>query len=348
MSHHQPRSRLHLFSTAALVSLGLGLALSVPASAQAQSETSPAATDSAVPDPATPESPDASPADARAEQADDEAQMAEAIRRFDASLDLQSGVIVLGSGLAEMNVPPEFRYTGPAGAAKVLEAWGNPPGAETLGMVVPADTSPLADDAWAVVITYTEEGHVEDEDAKDLDFGELLAEMQKDAAESNAEREQAGFATVRLVGWAEPPHYDSENKKLYWAKELAFSGNDQNTLNYAIRVLGRRGVLELNAVASMSQLGEIQREMKTVLGFVEFKEGHRYADFDPKIDEVAAYGVGALIAGKAATKAGLFKGLFALLLASKKFLVVGVIALGAFLKGLIGRRKDSATPGAAG
>src|SRR5690606_42127484 len=71
-------------------------------------------------------------------------------------------------------------YTGPAGAAKVLEAWGNPPGAETLGMVVPADTSPLADDAWAVVITYTEEGHVEDEDAKDLDFGELLAEMRSE------------------------------------------------------------------------------------------------------------------------------------------------------------------------
>jgi uncharacterized membrane-anchored protein len=27
---------------------------------------------------------------------------------------------------------------------------------------------------------------------------------------------------LTLMGWAEPPHYDSSSKKLYWAKELGF------------------------------------------------------------------------------------------------------------------------------
>lgn len=274
--------------------------------------------------------------------ADDDDVSAEEIRQFEEALDFQQGRVALGDGLAEMNVPPAFRYTGPGGAAKVLEVWGNPPGAETLGMLFPADTSPLADDSWGVVITYTEDGHVEDEDAKDLDFGELLSEMQKDTADSNSERTKAGFPSVRLIGWAEPPHYDSEAKKLYWAKELAFAGGETNTLNYAIRVLGRRGVLELNAVASMTQLPTIRREMKTVLGFVEFKQGNRYADFNPDVDQVAAYGLGALIAGKVAAKAGLFKGLLALLLAGKKFLVFGVIALAAMLKGVFGRLREKA------
>lgn len=282
---------------------------------------------------------EAAPAGA-AEGADGEPtaeQLAEAARRFEEALDFQQGTIVIGNDLAELRVPPKFRYTGPQGAAKVLEAWGNPPGAQTLGMLFPADLSPLADDSWGVVITYTEEGHVDDDDAKDLDFAELLEEMQKDTEESNKERAQGGFPTVRLIGWAEPPHYDSEAKKLYWAKELAFAGGETNTLNYAIRVLGRRGVLELNAVASMQQLPTIRNEMKTVLGFVDFKPGNRYADFNPDVDQVAAYGLGALIAGKVMAKTGLLKGLVALLLAGKKFLVFGVIALGAVVKGLFGR-----------
>ena len=70
--------------------------------------------------------------------------------------------------------------------------------------------------------------------------------------------------------------------------------------------------------------------------------GNTYADFNPSIDKVAAYGIGALIAGKVAAKAGLLKGLIALLLASKKLLVVAAIAIGAAVKSLLGRKKPAA------
>lgn len=70
---------------------------------------------------------------------------------------------------------------------------------------------------------------------------------------SNEERRKQGFPTVRLIGWAEPPSYDQAANKMYWAKELAFSDSVARTLNYSIRILGRRGVLVLNAVAAMAQ-----------------------------------------------------------------------------------------------
>jgi uncharacterized membrane-anchored protein len=149
-----------------------------------------------------------------------------------------------------------------------------------------------------------------------------------------------------LIGWAEPPRYDQAAHKLYWAKELSVVGASEHTLNYDIRALGRRGVLSLNAVASMSQLQAIEREMREVLTFVEFNEGHRYGDYVAGVDKIAAYGIGALIAGKLAAKAGLFKLL--LLFAAKfwKLLAVAAAAVGAVVKKLLSGRKkeeDAAT-----
>jgi uncharacterized membrane-anchored protein len=262
-----------------------------------------------------------------------------ALVQLESSLQYKNGDVVVGDGLATLRLGEQFRYLGPEDTEKVLQAWGNPPGPKTLGLIVPQQLSPFADDSWAVVVTYTEDGHVEDDDAKDMDFGELLTDMKKDAEESNAERQKAGFGVVHLVGWAEPPHYDASARKLYWAKELDF-GNPTHTLNYDIRVLGRKGVLELSAVSALAQLGMIKAEMPKVLKAVEFNPGSRYADFDPNIDKVAAYGIGALIAGKVLAKAGLFKIILAALLASKKLLVAGGVALVVFLKKLLGRKTE--------
>jgi uncharacterized membrane-anchored protein len=150
---------------------------------------------------------------------------------------------------------------------------------------------------------------------------------------------------VTLVGWAEPPHYDARAHKLYWAKELAF-GADEHTLNYSIRVLGRRGVLVLNAVAGMDKLPAIRQETQTVLAAVDFNDGHRYADYLPGTDKAATYGITGLIIGATAAKAGFFKVLIAGLLAFKKALVVGVLALISAIKVLFGGKKREA-PGTA-
>lgn len=282
----------------------------------------------------------AQPLLAQSAEPDAEAMTAE---QFEASLNYQQGDITIADGVATLHVSDGYRYLGPDDAARLLtEGWGNPPGGRTLGMLFPADVSPLSEEGWGVVITFDEDGYVDDEEAAQIDYAKLLTEMREGMAEENEERERLGYETLTLVGWAAPPRYDSAANKLYWAKELHFSGSEGNTLNYNIRALGRRGVLVLNAVASMDQLEPIEADMRNVLDLVEFNPGHRYADYVPGTDKVAAYGIGALIAGKVAAKAGLFKVILAGLVAMKKFVIIAVLGIGAVIKGFFQRRRAQA------
>jgi len=197
-------------------------------------------------------------------------------------------------------------------------------------------------EGWAVILTYVDDGHVDDSDAEKIDYDELLADMKEGTDQHNQARAEAGFPTVKLVGWAEPPHYDKATRKLYWAKELAFEDSDSNTLNYDVRVLGREGVLSMNAVAGMAQLAQIRADMRPLIGVAEFNEGYRYADFNEDTDRMAEYGLGALIAGGVAAKLGLFAKIGAFLMAFKKLLIIGLIGIGGLVAKLFGRKKEEA------
>ena len=255
------------------------------------------------------------------------------------ALDYKTGDIVLPNKVATLHLGDKYRYLDPANAEKVLVAWGNPPGAETQGAIVPNDVDPFTQEGWAVFLTYVDDGHIDDSEAAEIDYADLLKGMQEGTEESNAARKEAGYPEIHLVGWAEQPHYDANAKKLYWAQHLRGSGG-QNSLNYDVRVLGREGVLSMNAVAGMDQLDSVRQDMRPLIDVAEFNEGYRYAEFNPKTDRMAEYGLGALIAGGVAAKLGLFAKLGAFLLAFKKFIFIGVIALGGLLAKLFGRKKE--------
>lgn len=261
----------------------------------------------------------------------------------DALLRWKTGAIALPGGKATLALGEGFRYLDPAQARTVLEdLWGNPPGPKTLGMVFPADLGPLSEEGWGVVLTYVEEGHVPDGDAGEIDYDELLASMQAETREENAERSRAGFGSIEIVGWAAPPHYDARAHTLYWARELRFDGVPDTTLNYDVRVLGREGVLSMNAVASTDDLSTVRQGMDALLGSVAFTQGNRYEDYDSSVDELAAYGIGGLIAGKVAAKVGLWKVLVGGLLAAKKFLIVALVGIGGLVSRLVRRNRAAA------
>lgn len=258
------------------------------------------------------------------------------------SLKYQQGEIDLRGGLAKLTVPTNFNYLGPDDTETVLvKLWGNPPDEQKpLGLLIPAGMTPISSNAWIVTIDYTEEGFVKDNDANKINYDELLKKMQSGVLEENKERKKEGYPTVELLGWATPPRYDSATHKLYWAKKLRFEGEDSDTLNYNIRILGRRGVLELTVVANLDQFDAIDKQTPEILGMVDFKEGNRYADFDPKVDKVAKYGIATLVAGgalAAAAKLGLLKGLWVFILAAKKFIIIAVVAVAAFFRRLFKR-----------
>ena len=152
----------------------------------------------------------------------------------------------------------------------------------------------------------------------------LMEEMQADAAAANEERTKAGYESIAIVGWASKPYYDSEKKVLHWAKEIKFGETDGTTLNYNVRILGRKGVIVLNAVASMLQLPDVKQNIEPVLASFSYSDGNKYADFNPELDEVAAWTIGGLVAGKVLAKAGIL----ALLLKNIKLILLAIGGLG--------------------
>jgi uncharacterized membrane-anchored protein len=259
------------------------------------------------------------------------------------SLKWQSGTITLKDGLAKINLTDNFRFLGNADARKVLHnMWGNPDDPDILGMIFPKDKGPLDNDSWAVTVNYESNGYVKDDDAEKINYDDLLKKMQQQAKDASPEREKQGYPSIDLVGWAAPPHYDKPTHKLYWAKDLKFGGETKDTLNYDIRILGRRGVLVLGAISSMNAFPEIDQKVPQILTMVDFQPGNSYADFDPKVDKIAEYGLTALIAGGAlagAAKLGLFGLLFkyiiVIALALKKAAIVIIVAIVAGVKKLM-------------
>lgn len=274
-----------------------------------------------------------------AEQPVDPQQLA---AQFEKTLKYEQGDIVLPNKVAALKVPEQFRYLNPEDTRKVLEElWGNPDGKNTLGMLVPSGQNLASNQSWAVVITYEEDGHVSDEDADKIDYDDMLKQMQEGIRAANEERKKAGYGTLELVGWAAKPRYDKATKKLYWAKRLQFNQDKEHTLNYNVRVLGRKGVLVLNAVSGIDQLDKIERDMQQVIAFTNFTDGNRYQDFDSSVDKVAAYGLGALIAGGVAAKTGLLAKLLVMLVAFKKAIILGALAIGAAVVKLFRGKKSS-------
>lgn len=271
-----------------------------------------------------------------AAQDDDSVQMN--IDAIEASMQYQTGVVNLDAGNAILTVPKGFKFLDRKQSIFVLtDLWGNPADSGILGMLVPENLGVLDSNVWIFALSYENMGFVKDDDADDIDYNKLLQELQKEVTAENQNRIKKGFPTVEFVGWAVAPFYDKNKKVLHWAKELKFGESGFNTLNYNLRVLGRKGVFMLNAVANMSELPAVEANMDKVIGCVTFKEGHRYADFNPDVDNVAALTLGGLVAGKILAKVGMF----ALFAKFWKLIAIGVAAAGAAVwKFFKGRQKE--------
>src|SRR5262245_58656867 len=112
--------------------------------------------------------------------ADEPSTTAMTAEEFEAKLGYQTGKITLHDGPATIDLPASFRFIGPEGSGRLLtQAWGNPPGAAegVLGMLIPTSQSPLAKDGWGIVITYDQDGFVDDKDAASIDYTKMLKEM---------------------------------------------------------------------------------------------------------------------------------------------------------------------------
>ncbi|MEL6360730.1 MAG: DUF2167 domain-containing protein [Pseudomonadota bacterium] len=246
---------------------------------------------------------------------------------FLAELSPVTGEIDLTIANATLNIPVTHYFLKAVDARKVLEdAWGNPPDETVLGMIFPAGLSPF-NAPWGATVQYNDDGYISDEDAGTIDYGAMMSDLKSSQVAENEWRTENGYEEIEMIGWAESPSYDNASHKLYWAKEMRFGEADNNTLNYDIRVLGRRGALVVSFIATMDELAAIQQSTPAVLNMASFNAGSTYSDYEPGVDKKAAYGIAGLIGGAAiAKKTGL---LAAILLFGKKFIVFIIAGIAA-------------------
>lgn len=254
------------------------------------------------------------------------------------ALQYEHGKIKLQNGNATLNVPSGFKFINAKQSQYILEdLWQNLPDASVLGMIV-SDSfhiNSLAN-SWVFVVTYEGMGYVKDDDADDINYDDLLKDLKEGQRQANLERAKLGYSELNIIGWASRPFYDKQNKVLHWARELSVSGSEKNTLNYDVRVLGRKGVLSLNAIGSIDQLDDVKRNIPAILKMASFDAGNTYAEFNEDGDEVAAWTIGGLVAGKILVKAGLLAGL----LKFWKLIAIGLLAVGSFVWKFIRGKKQ--------
>jgi uncharacterized membrane-anchored protein len=234
-------------------------------------------------------------------------------------------VAQIGS-VATINVPEGLAFLDGPNTRRLLELTQNPPRDNRYTLATP-------DLTWFAIFFFEDSGYIKDDEKLDTDA--LLKALQEADTRSNTERKRLGIPGLHTAGWHVPPHYDAASKRLEWGLQLR--GDDGHiTVNYTIRMLGRRGVMHAILVSDPEGLEKHMATFKGALTGYGFVQGERYAEFKSG-DRIAEYGLAALVLGGAAvvaTKSGFGK-------AIAKFVVLGVIALGggllAFFRKLLKR-----------
>ncbi|WP_448950906.1 DUF2167 domain-containing protein [Labrys neptuniae] len=212
----------------------------------------------------------------------------------------------------------------------IVDGWKNPPdnAKNVLGMIF-KDKTNFINAQWGAIITYKPVGYVPDEDSKTADYDALLKQMREGEDQENTDRVKQGYEPIHIVGWAQPPSYDPAHHTLIWAQNLHFGNQTDNTLNYDVRILGRRGLLSLNMVSTMSQLPDVGTAAASLASLASYKPGARYEDFSPSTDVKAEYGLAGVVAAGLGVAVAKKLGFLALLLAfGKKFFIIILVALG--------------------
>lgn len=234
------------------------------------------------------------------------------------ALNWQEGPTTASLGsIAQIDVPEGYRFVGKGGASKFMELIQNPSDGRELGIL-------LSPDSWFVVFDFSDQGYVKDDD-RNLDANEILATIKRGTEASNKIRREKGWSTMSIVGWHEEPYYDEETNNLTWS--IVGKSEDGESVNHSTRLLGRRGVMNVDLVMSPEQAEAALTEFNDVLTNFEFKSGSKYSDF-VRGDKVAEYGLAGLVvggAGVALVKSGLLQKF-------GKLIVVGFVALAGLVK----------------
>lgn len=230
--------------------------------------------------------------------------------------------------IGELKVPKGYLFAGAADAKKFLEITKNIPSGDELGVLVSPGVENVSE-TWFVIFTYHEVGYIRDDEKDKLDAPAILDSIKKGTEAGNIEKRKRGWPTLDIVGWSNPPFYDTKTNNLTWGVLAKDPNDNEEVINHSVRLLGRSGYLTAELVLSPKAAVDGIPAFGNVLSGYSYIQGKRYAEFT-KGDKVAAIGLTALVAGGA----GAVLANSGLLAKFWKLLVIGAVAVVAFFKRL--------------
>jgi uncharacterized membrane-anchored protein len=229
-------------------------------------------------------------------------------------------------GKAQFKTSDTYTFLDRSDTDKFLRLNGNPPPGNSY-TIAPVEGN------WFGVLHFADEGYIKDDEKIDADA--LLAQLKENNTAGNEHKRKEGYDTLTLTGWAIPPRYDAETRRLEWGTRLRSDRDGSEVVNVSTRLLGRSGYTSAVLVTSPATLEADLADFKKALKDFDYVSGEKYSEWREG-DRVAAYGLGALVLGGAAAAASSKGGLKTIFLA----IAAGAAALWAGARRLLARRKS--------
>jgi uncharacterized membrane-anchored protein len=251
-----------------------------------------------------------------------------------ASLPWQMGPTTVKLGnQASFKVPDGYAFLDPAGSRSLNDILHNPPADTSEYTLAPKTLD------WIAFFSYEDIGYVKDDEKLDAD--KILQSYREGTEEGYNERRARGWDELNILGWNAKPEYDSQIKSLAWSILAEDVQSHHQIINYNTRLLGRRGVMDVVVVTAPEKLATSIGDFKSTLPGFQYAPGESYAEYRAG-DRVAEYGLAALITGgvlAVAAKKGLFTIIGGFLVAAWKFVLIGLAAVGTWLKNLFRKKR---------
>lgn len=144
------------------------------------------------------------------------------------------------------------------------------------------------------------DGYIKGDDWSQVDPNEFLKELKSASIENNKERLKNGYNIVQDIRWHIKPEFNKDLGYVYYSLIVTYDDGSE-TFNSTAMVLGREGYTDLTFVFKENIAHLMPNEIDKVVQNFDYNSGVQYSDFKAG-DKVAAYGVGALVAGSLGIK----------------------------------------------
>lgn len=182
------------------------------------------------------------------------------------------------AGVAEMEIPADYRFADERSARLLIEQLRNPVPKNLVGLLIPPSGE------WFALVELSEPGHVKDDDAAGLDSEVILSAIRQMAARQRERQGGSGAPVVESVDWTLEPTYEPTTHRVEWAIKAVSGG--KAVVNYVVRYFGRTHVLDFVGVLPDKPNSDLA-SLKTVANGLSFLQGRRYEDFQAG-DKVAS------------------------------------------------------------